>query len=169
MVSAGKMQMIGLKEADAVLKELPSALAKDANSAALMKAAEPIRAAASRNAPVGDEPHRTRDGLVLLPGFLRAHIKKWRAKSVSNSPTSATVVVGIPQHGMAANAWYGRLREKEYGGVHGRATPWLRPAFDSNVMQAVRIYGEELSREILKAAEKLAGRYGAVRKKLLRS
>lgn len=163
---ANKMQLSGLKEADAVLRDLPAALAKGAVTAALLKSAEVIRAEAARNAPVGEKPHKTRDGMILMPGFLRDHIRKWSTKSATGG---SSVAVGIPQKGKAANAWYGFLREKEYGGVHGAATPWLRPAFDTKVTEAVRLFGVALNQEILKAATRLAGKYGAVRKKLIKS
>lgn len=164
--TSGKGVLTGFREMEALLKELPAVLAADAMRAAVTAALKPIRDAARDNAPVGSKSHKDRYGNVLLPGTLRRSIRVWIVRQ--KGAVTTTGLVGIPKRGVAAQAWYGRLREFEYPGVYGPAKPWLRPAFDQNYTKAIAVLGQALSKQILKQARRLSGKYGTVRKKLIK-
>jgi HK97 gp10 family phage protein len=158
------MRLDGAAELGKVLAELPEELARVALKNAAMKGAIVLQDAAKANAPVGTRPHKTRAGTVLLPGFGRDAIRRWTVKT---TPTRISVAVGIPSKGKWAQGWYMRLIE--FGTQFFPAQPWLLPAFGSSWKEAVDVSGKELGKQIEKLAKKLAGKYGAVRKSLLKS
>lgn len=159
------MQITGAKELAEVLRRLPTALRNQAISTGVSKGADIMVARMKENAPVGKTVHFTRKRRPLFPGFLRDFgIKKWKVRS--RSPDVVAYNVGIKK---GSEAWYGKLREFEYGGVKGPAHPWARPAFDDTAAQVMRTIGEELGKAVVKAAARLAGPYARVRKALVRS
>lgn len=144
----------GAKEMEEVLNQLPDYIAKRVSVGALMSAAEVIREQAAQNAPVGKTIHKDRKGNMLLPGTLKASIRKWRIKD-KDTTHSAAVAVGLPRNSIA---WYGRLIEFGWSGDPA-GEPWLRPAFDEKKQQALNTLGKKLGDGIERAAKKLAGKY----------
>lgn len=158
------MKIEGAREFSRLLGELPSALSQAALRNAGMKAAKPLQEEMQRNAPVGTRTHKTRGGTVLKPGFGRASVKRW---VIAVTPTNVKIGVGIPGKGMAAQAWYMRLQE--FGTRFFPAHPWARPAVGAKWREVVDAAGVELGKQIMTQAKKLAGKYGRVRKQLLKS
>ncbi len=144
------IKLHGAKELEAVLKQFPDYIAKKIATGALNAGAEVIKKAAIQNAPIGDQVHKDKKGNQILPGTLKKSIRKWKLKGEN----TVNVGVGLPNK---TRAWYGSL--VEFGTSKMSARPWLRPAFDNNVSQALDVVGKKLGDGIERAAKKLAGKY----------
>lgn len=148
----------GASEMEALLRQLPAALAKQVLTAALRDAAKPILEEARALAPVGTESK----------GRVRLRTSKRGTVSISNygklkpslriaalperlTPHSATVVVTV------GKAFWGMF--VEFGTRFMPARPFLRPAFEAKKVEALNRLGKALGARIEKAAKKLAGPY----------
>ena len=107
---------------------LPLLMQKAIIVQALTEGAEPIRAEASRRAPV-----RT--------GKLR--------ESIIVQVVDQTAEGAIAKIGPSQKAFYGRF--VEVGTIHQKANPFLRPALDEKQDEALRLMSDVLAREIEKA------------------
>ena len=109
------------------LQQLPDALSRDVQLAALKAGAEPIRAAAAVKAPRshGPGPHMADD---IVIGVTSA------AKLEKQGRFTETVVVVGPSH-TPHDHFYGLFQE--YGTAHHAAQPFMRPAFDTEAQASL--------------------------------
>lgn len=141
----------GLSDLVDNLNSLPLALGTQKNilARAGRQGGEPIRARAAELAPVYDgaaRPQKRRGKTyMLVPGTLRESMSIVVA---DQSAVGVTVKIGPSRPG-----FYGG--PLEWGGAHQAAEPFLRPAFDEKLDEAVAIIGFVLGSEIEKALLKL--------------
>jgi HK97 gp10 family phage protein len=113
-------EIIGLKELDAALKELPQATSRILVMRILKREGETIRSAAAQLAPDDPKTHgndlHTSMLMLATPGKAR----------------EADVEVSI---GPSKKTFYGTFQE--FGTAHNAAQPFLRPAWDGNVMSVL--------------------------------
>lgn len=134
------MKVEGLKELDEALTELPKATARNVLKRTLMRAGEPIRAAAEMLAPV-------------LKGTLKISIAvgtklSARQKKLHQKQSDVEVFVGagpLPQAHL-----------QEFGNANQPPQRFLTPAWEANKMNALEIVKSDLALEIEKARERLA-------------
>jgi HK97 gp10 family phage protein len=135
-----KMRMtLDMSDLHRNLAALEPAVRRKVLGGALKKAAEPIRAAAERNAPV-------------LTGKLRDNIvvrleRQGRFAKMGVAGRSALARVGFTKA-----ASHGTLQER--GTKHHAAQPFLRPAFDAEKDNAVRIARQEIGAALERQAGK---------------
>lgn len=117
------MTFTGGPEMQRTLNALPDAVARRVQLRALREGAEVIQGAAE-----GYAPRRT--------GELADRIVINTVTKSAGDFDEATVAVGP-----AVSVFYGRFQElaDEYGGVHHRAQPFMRPAFDARWREALSI------------------------------
>lgn len=130
----------GLSELKEALEELPKATGKNVLKRALLKAAEPMRADAEREAP-------------RESGQLAASIKigtklSQRQKSQHKKESAVEVFLG-PDPSAKAIA-------QEFGAAHHGPQPYMRPAWDGNKEGAFNSMRDDLAQEIEKARARLA-------------
>lgn len=113
----------GLDELLNKLEALPLTVARKLIVRSLRAGAEPIRQEASDRAPRGDEAPHLADNIITVVS--------------DQTATGATARVGPSKQG-----FYGLFQE--IGTAHHRAQPFLLPAYDSKVNEAIEIIGEEL-------------------------
>ena len=119
----------GLDELMKKLDQLPSLVsAKNAIARALRKGAEPIRVRAEELAP------RDEDQL---------------AESMMITVTEQSATGAIAKIGPSRKGFHGHFQE--FGTADHAAQPFLRPAFDEQQEEALRIVGENLAAEIERA------------------
>lgn len=115
----------GLDELLASMEALPYSMQKNIIVRALRKGAEPIRERAEELAP-----------------FLTGTLKESMMITVSDQTADgATAKIGPSRKG-----FYGQF--EEFGTARQRAEPFLRPAFDEKVKEAMQLAGEELASQI---------------------
>lgn len=131
----------GLRELDHALKELPRATARKVLLQTLKKEAQPIADDAASFAP--DDPATggkdLRSSMLVLsnPAKLR----------------ESDVEVAV---GPSKKTFYGLFQE--FGTAHHGPQPFLRTAFDSNVMRVLNGIKNTLAEEIEKARNRLAAK-----------
>lgn len=148
----------GAKEMEAVLRQLPDYIAKQALTAALRDAAQPILDEARARAPVGQESkgrvrlRTTKRGKVSISNYGKLKLNlRIITVPAAQTPHSATVVVST------GKAFWGMWVEFGIASRGIAARPFLRPAFESRKMEALNRLGKSLGEQIEKAATKLAG------------
>lgn len=130
-----KFRISGAREMERVLKQLGPIIARRAGQKATMAAAKVIAAEARRLVPV--RTGELKNAIIVLP------VKSREEREVHT-------IVGF-QRPTAA-----RAHLTEFGTAHSAASPFLRPALDSKVQQALDAMGRELARGIEREAKKLA-------------
>lgn len=155
---ATTVRITGAREMEAVLRQLPQHIAKQALTKALRAAAEPILDEARALAPVGQESkgrvrlRTTRRGKVAIANYGKLKLSlRIATVPASQTPHSATVAVSV------GKAFWGLF--VEFGTRFMSARPFLRPAFEAKKTEALNRLGKALGDEIEKAATKLAGLY----------
>lgn len=135
--------LVGAKELDKALAQLPRATSRTVLRKTLTKAAEPILTMAQYLVPVdqGDLKRSLKIGTSL---------SSRQRKSARGQVGEVVVYVGA-SHPMGAHAHL-----VEFGTVKTPAQPFLRPAWDRQKGKALRIFQAEIWKEIVKAAESLA-------------
>jgi HK97 gp10 family phage protein len=147
------VQVVGLKDLDAALAQLPEALRRNVVLAALKKAAQPMVKDARARARRGKDPRRRgsmkqrRSGESLTMGAGADSIAARAAKA--SNPNEASIDVGPD-----ARHWYMRL--VEFGSARQAPARFLTPAFEVNKEAAVQLAGEELWKSISATAKRLA-------------
>lgn len=121
--------VVGLDELLKKMDNLPLVLQKTLIVRSLRKGAEPIRARAEELAP--DDP--------TTPG---SRIKEGMMVTV----TDQTADGAIAKIGPSRKAFFGQF--EEYGTSRQAAEPFLRPAFDEQQDEAIRVLGEDLAEGI---------------------
>lgn len=145
----------GVKEMEALLLQLPEAVAKKTLLIALRNSAKPILEEARRLAPVGRESkgrlrlRSTKSGKISISNYgkLKLDLKIINIPS-NKTEHSATVAVTV------GRAFWGMFLE--FGTKHQKKMPFMRPAFESKKMEALSLIGKEIGDVILKTANKLS-------------
>lgn len=141
----------GLSDLVDRLNQLPLALGTQKNIIArnLRLGSMVIRDEASRLAPVYDGfvrvQKRRGKAFTLVPGKLRDTML---VVVKDQTATGATAWIGV-----AAGAWYGS--KEEFGTGRQAATPFLRPALDAKIDEAVAVIGYGIGSDIEKQMAKL--------------
>ncbi len=125
----------GLRELLTKLEALPLTVGKLLIARAVKAGAEPIRARAEQLAP--DDP--TTPGSRIKEGMM-----------ITVTEQSATEAIG--KIGPSRKGFFGQFAE--FGTIHQAADPFLRPAFDEEQAEALKIMGESLAAGIEKELAK---------------
>ena len=139
---AQRAKITGFRELDRALSELPKATERGVLRNVAKKALQPMLEDAQDKAPVDDG--QLRDSLQISATGLT---KKAKRQDRGRPKKGARMYLGTASP-------YAALRE--FGTVQTPATPFLRPAFDSNVKGTIEIIRRELREEIDKAARRVA-------------
>ena len=171
MASKSFARLEGLKEIEEALKELPKATGRNVIRRALTQAAEPIATQAGSAAPAGPTGTLKRSIVVSKVRFTKGEAGKaafaaalrrgasrkeagQAAHEANANAGGDDVSSGIVEIGPTLEAWYAHF--VEFGTVHSRAKPFMRPAWETGKSQAAESIRELLKTEIQKAAERLA-------------
>lgn len=122
-----------------LLEDLPDAVQVPTLRRALVQAAEPIRAGMAARAPRGTVAPHLADSMVTKP------LSPSELEAVTDD--SAGVEIG-PTKDFFYGYWF------EFSTVKMPARPFARPAFDAGQDDALRIMGEALGAEIMRAVQK---------------
>lgn len=156
----------GLKELDAAMGELGKSAARGVLRRTLVKAAEPMRAAAERNAPkdtgalagsiivtskIDNRAGKKEYGAVMAAGgsksaAVQALRDARRAKGIGES--FAEAFLGPAKAGKRGSI---KAMVQEFGSSKQDAQPYMRPAFDAEVNTVLGNIKGELTTEIDKA------------------
>lgn len=163
----------GLRELEAALSQLPKAVAKATLVRVLKKAAEPIREAAERAAPVRDPgaPDKYYGGAKVGKGHTRPEGQRGKLRRTGTDKALWQAGTRLTRR-QAGNArkegkdfaeYYVGSRDPiarllEYGTANAAPHPMIRPAWASNKDRALETIKEELGGEIAKSAQRLAKR-----------
>ena len=138
----------GGKELAANLRALPDAVSLKVQRQALRAGAEPMRAHAAAMAPRGpDAPHIAENIVIGVPSVTGVTADLVR-------DTEAVVAVGPEKSYFYGFFW-------EYGTIKLAAHPFMRPAFDTQASESLRIVGAVLGQAII--AETKANFVGTTR------
>ena len=147
------VQVVGFKELDAALAEIPAALRRNVVLAALRRAAGPMVRDARAQARRGKDPRRRGSMKQRLSGeslTMGAGVDSIAARAVkSSTPNEAAVTVGPD-----ARHWY--MKFLEFGTARQAPDRFLTTAFEVNKDAAVQLAGEELWKAISATAKRLA-------------
>ena len=147
------VQVVGFRDLDAALAELPQALRRAVVLAALKKAAAPMVRDARAKARRGKDPRRRgsmkqrKSGESASMGHGADSIAARAVKA--SSPNEASVVVGPD-----ARHWY--MKFVEFGTARQSPVRFLTPAFEINKEEAAQLVGEELWKALSASAKRLA-------------
>jgi HK97 gp10 family phage protein len=130
-----RISIEGGRELDRALKKLPRALARKIIRQSLREAARPIVEEAKSRAPV-------------LTGQMRDSL---RVRAGKRRKGQASMAVQTKDGDYAGDTFYAAFYE--YGTSRQPARPFMRPAFDARVHEAVRIVSDALRRRITEAAK----------------
>lgn len=169
MASRQTVQIEGLRELEAALKELPKATGKNVIRRALTKAAQPMADEATQKIRVrrvkpsialskvkfssgkGDAGRRA-FAEALARGASREEAGEAAHEANAASSDDAGITSGLLIVGPTKRAFYGF----EFGTVKQAPQPFMRPAWDNNKMDAVEVIRDELKNEIDKAVARIA-------------
>lgn len=168
-----RVSVSGLKELEASLGELSKGAAKGALRRILIKAGEPIAAAARQNAPV--ETGELQRSIIVGTKVVNDTGKKEFADVMKAGGTKLEAVGALRAARRASGedsfaiAYVGptKARNKadaikrivqEFGSRLISGHPYMRPAWDSMKMQALEIIKRDLGAEIMKTAARAAKR-----------
>lgn len=149
------MKLIGAKEIEALLKQMPERIAKKVTVGALRAGAGVIARQARANVRANPSID---SGLLArnITSRARKRSKKGAAVvSVGIARKAAQVVrKGRTKATKASPSRYAHL--VEFGTEHSRAEPFLRPALDEKGSEAIARIGEAMGKGIAREARKLA-------------
>lgn len=144
---AGAVNVEGLKELSAKLKELGETVAARNLKGAAKDAMLPTEQAAKANIPVGSILHKTYKGRTVTPGFAQRSVKR-AVTSARGSKNIVKAMVGVAREAFYAVAFLERGTSKM------PARPWLVPAFESTQGQVLQLFKESLKKRIERAAKR---------------
>lgn len=149
MAARWSMQMTGWKELGARLRALPDAYTRTIVIDALKEAAEPMRARMAQLAPREPGAPDLADNIGISVANRLGDVGggRWEAR---HDEEHAVAV------GPTKDFFYGLFQE--YGTVHHRAQPFMRPAFDSESGKALTILTQELWKPLRDKAASTGGR-----------
>ena len=144
-----KVTVGGLEGLQSALQDLPKATGRNVLKRALLKAAEPIVAAAKSHAPeeTGDLRGSITVGTKLTKRQKRLHRKQGKR--------DVEVFIGPgPARHSGQPPDYAHL--VEFGSIHNEPHPFMRPAWDKGKTAVVDSVSDDLWNEIARAAARLA-------------
>lgn len=164
-----KVKIDGLKELDAALGELSKGAARGVLRRTLLRAGEPMRAAAERNAPeetgalkrsiiltskIDNRAGKSEYAAVMKAGgskgqAVQALRDARREQGIGNS--FAEVYMGPAKAGKRGSI---KAMVQEFGSVKQQPQPYMRPAFDSEAQNVLNGIKGELTAEIDKAVQR---------------
>lgn len=148
-------ELTGFDELQAVLRELPQAMQRRVYEGAVRRAAAIMQRAARARAPVGKDP-RSAASKKYGPGRRNIRVRRWR--------NTKPGIVGFSVD--TGRAFW--LRFIEEGTRHIAARPFFRPAFDETAPASFDVMRDALLKGLEREVNRLAGKYGKVRRTLLR-
>lgn len=146
MASGFRMQMVGGKELDRALKELPKAMQKSTLVSAMRKAAQPVLKDARARAPVGATGNLKKSLAIGTKLTGRQAKGRSRAKSIPQIFIGARWPTGAHAHII------------EFGRAGVPARPFLRPAWDANKERVLKSLRGEVWKVLAKKARQLAAK-----------
>lgn len=161
------VQVEGLKELEAALKELPKATGKNVIRRALKAASIPIADEATQKIRVkhvetpvavskvkfsGGEAGKRAFAEALASGATRAEAGLAAREANSETSDDPKMTAGVLVVGPTKRAFYGF----EYGTIKQAPQPFMRPAWDNNKDNALEIISEQIKIEIDKAVARIA-------------
>lgn len=173
MARAVHVKVEGLKELDAALGDLSKGAARGALRRALIKAAEPMRAAAERNAPelTGDlkgsiivtSKIDNRAGKAEYAAVMKGGGTKAQAAGALRDARRAKGIGENFAEAYLGPAKGGKRRAikaivQEFGSRKQAAQPYMRPAFDAEAQNVINGIKSELSTEIDKSVRRARAR-----------
>ena len=173
MAKAVRVRVDGLKELEAAMAELTKATARNTMRRALTKAAEPIRAAAERNAP--EDTGKLKRSIVVTSKIDSKAGKAEYASTLAGGGSKAQAVQALRDARRAkgigesfAEVFMGPAKSgkknsikalvQEFGSKKQAAQPYMRPAFDSEAENVINGIKGELSTEIDKSVRRARAR-----------
>lgn len=144
----------GFKELDAVLKELPQTMQKQVLAGAVAAGARVIRREVKAATPVGQDPSPASQKY----GRAKDNVRIARLRRIRRAVAGYRVSMGRAFW----MTWY------EFGSSHQPARPFFRPAFERASSEAIKAMRENMAKGLERAAKRLAGKYGSVRRALIR-
>jgi len=142
-----EIKVDGLKELEQDLLELPDRIADRVLQSALTSAALPIVTEARTKVPLAHAAYRLYGGGKADPGWLRDRIVRKKVKGGGNS---AEVIVTIKDR---RQSYFWKFIE--FGTSKMAAHPFMRPAFEAKVAEAVDRFADRLKTGIASAVTKL--------------
>lgn len=144
----------GFKEMDAVLKELPQVMQKQVLANAVAAGVRVVRREVKAATPIGQDPSVASKKY----GSAKSNVRLFRLKRIRRAVAGYRVSMG--------DAFW--MTFYEFGTSRQPARPFFRAAFERASGEAIKAMRDRLAVGLEKAAKQLAGRYGSIRKKLLR-
>jgi len=141
--------VIGLKELDAALKELPNSMAKQTLSAAIKKSGGPIVDAARQNAISFTHPGTYARGDLSRSIIISPRRNKRQRRKFKELPGNAVQYIG-PSYSPGDPNYAPYAHLKEFGSSKQQPEPFLRPAWD--LYQS--LYLDAFKKEAWKAIER---------------
>ena len=141
-----EQQLQGFDELSKKLSKLGATVGGKTLRSALNAATKPVITEAKASAPQGTEPHKTQKGRWVMPGFAARNIRK--RSSLSKDKRTATVVIGVIKEALYA------LLYLELGTKHIPKRPWLVKSLETKKDEAIKKFGDELTKKIEKEAKK---------------
>lgn len=168
-------QVVGFKELEQVLRQLPPALAKRSTVRALRAGSNVIKNEIKARAPRGDQPPHPKYG--KLAESIQISTRKFTRSSAEVAihtgaafwgrfvefGTKARKGVKKVMFSVRQNQFFGR----EVAGVTPK--PFFTPGLDAGAPKAFQTMGEKLGDELLKVSSELAGKYGSIKKSTKRT
>lgn len=139
MVAPRGSAIVGAAELEWALKKLGEKIGNKVLDAALRAGARPIVKEAKRLVPV-------RSGELKRSITVRKATKRQRRRGFGE------IFIGF--RGEVSR----RAHLSEFGTVHSRADPFMRPALDAKAQEAIDIVGKQIGSRVEKAAAELAGK-----------
>lgn len=165
-----KIKVEGLKELDQALGALRTkAMARGVVERALLEAAKPMHQRAQDAAPGREDPSEVitygkgESRRVRQPGTTKALVqigKKLTKRQASQARKAGKHFAEIYIGTRDAKAHF-----EEFGSVNQSATPFLRPAFDSEAEPTIRRFVDTLTIELNRTAQREAKRTARLAKK----
>jgi HK97 gp10 family phage protein len=140
MANKVTMTLEGLSDLADAISELPKATQPNVVKRALNAAADPIQQAAASMAP-----HLT--GALQRSIIIGTKLSRAQAKTLTKE-SKIELFVGAGSLAQAIT--------QEFGTVHNRPQPFMRPAWAANSRKALDIIKDQLATEIEKARQRLA-------------
>ncbi len=137
-----QMKVLGLKELDLALRELPEAAAKATLRAALKKAAQPVADVAASMAPV-------RTGRLSESISVRTQLSKRQRRGRKKKDAVVMFIGAEAKKGPHAHLI-------EFGTRFQGARPFLRPAWDAGKQGVLSSIRSQLATQIEKTRKRLA-------------
>lgn len=170
MINESVVEVLGFKEMEEALKELPKATAKNCIRRALSAAAIPIADNAQqlirvkRVSPAivvtkikftSGDAGKQAFAAAMAAGATRGEAGEAAHQANKEAGDDANITSGVLSIGPTLRAFYGF----EFGTVKQSPKPFMRPAWDAHKMQALEIIKTELQDQIEKARVRIVKKF----------